>query len=161
MKHVYIVTLSLWKVCVCRGSGRQKRALKPLQPTGLAVNLTTLPQQLGNLGYQTHMVGKWHLGKTCFLSSRHIDETVSPRWCTVKKIWWKKNAMRCRKYDITEKDSLQKRSSHTMGTLSRQTHSMKSDCHHSQAAVYKFGRIRCSQTVKSERGRGVVFIVKT
>ena len=45
-------------------AGRQKRALKPLQPTGLAVNLTTLPQQLGKLGYQTHMVGKWHLGKT-------------------------------------------------------------------------------------------------
>merc|ERR1719474_131489 len=42
--------------------GRQKRALKPLQPTGLSVKLTTLPQQLQRLGYTTHMVGKWHLG---------------------------------------------------------------------------------------------------
>merc|ERR1712241_964737 len=42
--------------------GRQKRALKPLQPTGLMLNLTTLPQEMKQLGYQTHMVGKWHLG---------------------------------------------------------------------------------------------------
>ena len=34
-----------------------------LQPTGLRLNLTTLPQELRTLGYSTHMVGKWHLGK--------------------------------------------------------------------------------------------------
>jgi arylsulfatase A-like enzyme len=75
MKHntVYRDSVPLKSLC-CRGSGRQKRALKPLQPTGLAVNLTTLPQQLGNLGYQTHMVGKWHLGKTGFSTRRHIDK---------------------------------------------------------------------------------------
>jgi len=42
--------------------GRQKRALKPLQPTGLALNLTTMAEELRGLGYATHMVGKWHLG---------------------------------------------------------------------------------------------------
>ena len=43
--------------------GRQKRALKPLQPTGLALNLTTMAEELKGLGYATHMVGKWHLGE--------------------------------------------------------------------------------------------------
>ena len=43
--------------------GRQKRALKPLQPSGLMANLTTLPGELRKLGYRTHMVGKWHLGE--------------------------------------------------------------------------------------------------
>ena len=40
-----------------------QRAMKPLQPSGLMANLTTLPQQLQSLGYNTHIVGKWHLGK--------------------------------------------------------------------------------------------------
>ena len=43
--------------------GRQKRALKPMQPTGLQLNLTTLPQEIKKLGYNTHIVGKWHLGR--------------------------------------------------------------------------------------------------
>jgi len=62
--HTSRDTISLNEQSLWSRTGRQKRALKPLQPTGLAVNLTTLPQQLGKLGYQTHMVGKWHLGKT-------------------------------------------------------------------------------------------------
>ena len=42
--------------------GRQKGTIKPLQPTGLTLNTTTLPQHLARLGYTNHVVGKWHLG---------------------------------------------------------------------------------------------------
>ena len=55
--------------------GRQKRALKPLQPTGLALNLTTMAEELQGLGYATHMVGKWHLGE---LDSHVPDNGQSP-----------------------------------------------------------------------------------
>lgn len=34
----------------------------PLSPTGLNTSLTLLPERLKNLGYKTHLVGKWHLG---------------------------------------------------------------------------------------------------
>ena len=55
--------------------GRQKRALKPLQPTGLALNLTTMAEEMRGLGYATHMVGKWHLGE----SESHVpDNGQSP-----------------------------------------------------------------------------------
>ena len=48
---------------------------KPLQPTGLALNLTTMAEQLRGLGYATHMVGKWHLGE----SESHVpDNGQSP-----------------------------------------------------------------------------------
>jgi len=42
--------------------GRQKGTIKPLQPTGLTLNRTLLPEQLEKLGYSNHIVGKWHLG---------------------------------------------------------------------------------------------------
>lgn len=41
---------------------RQKGTIKPLQPTGLTLNRTLLPEQLEKLGYTNHIVGKWHLG---------------------------------------------------------------------------------------------------
>ena len=61
--------------------GRQKRALKPLQPTGLTLNVTTLGEELQDLGYATHMVGKWHLGELGGRAhGRHLTHGV--------KLWW-------------------------------------------------------------------------
>ena len=43
-------------------SGRQHGVLWPQEPRGLFTNLTLMPEYLKKLGYDTHMVGKWHLG---------------------------------------------------------------------------------------------------
>ena len=42
--------------------GRQQYVIEPTTPTGLTMNSTLLPQRLKTLGYDTHLVGKWHLG---------------------------------------------------------------------------------------------------
>ncbi|XP_068209805.1 arylsulfatase B-like [Palaemon carinicauda] len=42
--------------------GRQHGILRGNQPTGLTLNATLLPQALKEVGYSTHVVGKWHLG---------------------------------------------------------------------------------------------------
>ena len=36
--------------------------LWPQEPRGLYTNLTLMPEYLNQLGYRSHMVGKWHLG---------------------------------------------------------------------------------------------------
>ncbi|CAN8008028.1 unnamed protein product [Ixodes pacificus] len=43
-------------------TGLQHYAHAPGEPWGLTTNLTILPEHLKNLGYSTHMIGKWHLG---------------------------------------------------------------------------------------------------
>jgi len=42
--------------------GRQKGTIKPLQPTGLTLTKQIIADKLSRLGYETHAVGKWHLG---------------------------------------------------------------------------------------------------
>ncbi|KAH8040255.1 hypothetical protein HPB51_009803 [Rhipicephalus microplus] len=42
--------------------GLQQSMLYPSAPGGLPLDITLLPQHLGKLGYESHIVGKWHLG---------------------------------------------------------------------------------------------------
>lgn len=42
--------------------GKQAGESLPLSPTGLNTSITLLPERLKDLGYSTHLIGKWHLG---------------------------------------------------------------------------------------------------
>lgn len=42
--------------------GLQSTPIQPGQPYGLDLKYTLLPQHLKRLGYETHLIGKWHLG---------------------------------------------------------------------------------------------------
>uniref|UniRef100_A0A6B0V6B8 Putative arylsulfatase b n=1 Tax=Ixodes ricinus TaxID=34613 RepID=A0A6B0V6B8_IXORI len=43
-------------------TGLQHDVPAPGEPWGLPTNLTIMPEYLKNLGYATHVIGKWHLG---------------------------------------------------------------------------------------------------
>lgn len=62
--------------------GSQNGIIKRDQPTGLTLNYTLLPQELKAYGYDTHMVGKWHLGycKREFLPTQRGFDTFYGFW---------------------------------------------------------------------------------
>ena len=39
--------------------------LKPLKPYGLPTNETIVPEYLNALGFESHMIGKWHVSQCC------------------------------------------------------------------------------------------------
>jgi arylsulfatase A-like enzyme len=43
-------------------AGMQHSVIHPLQPKGVPTKFAFLPEKLKELGYATHIVGKWHLG---------------------------------------------------------------------------------------------------
>jgi len=43
-------------------TGRQHSYIHSQEPTGVYTNFTMMPQFFKEIGYRTHMVGKWHLG---------------------------------------------------------------------------------------------------
>ena len=47
---------------VCASTGMQGYPLSPAEPRALPLDQKLLPQYMKDLGYRTHLLGKWHLG---------------------------------------------------------------------------------------------------
>ena len=54
--------------------GLQHDVLRELNPIGLNTSFKLMPEYLKELGYETHMVGKWHLGfcNESYLPTRNV-----------------------------------------------------------------------------------------
>ncbi|GFY59697.1 arylsulfatase B [Trichonephila inaurata madagascariensis] len=50
--------------------GRQNCVVIVLEPTGVSIKYPFLPQKLKEIGYSTHIIGKWHLG--------HCNQSYTP-----------------------------------------------------------------------------------
>lgn len=71
-KKAYIMGAMNGAVCApSRAMLMTGRALFNIDPTGNTIDIThtTLPKTLGNAGYHTFHIGKWHNGKTAFARS--------------------------------------------------------------------------------------------
>ena len=71
--------------------GRQQWIIYPTTPSGLTLNRTLLPEMLKGFGYDTHIVGKWHLGhcNDAYLPLQRGFDTHFGYWEGAEEYWTK------------------------------------------------------------------------
>ena len=67
LKNHYVILCSATRSALLTGyhpihTGMQHSVINSQQPTGLYTNFTLMSEYFHDIGYKTHMVGKWHLG---------------------------------------------------------------------------------------------------
>ena len=55
--------------------------IKPLMPTGLAANVKIMPEYFKDAGYNTHAIGKWHLGFSSIPGNPESAPLMAPMDC--------------------------------------------------------------------------------